>query len=92
MIKPGDTYTIKDNDDIKKLIRQTDGTRLTEEQSKKLTELIHDKELHDCFDCEGCICEEYCKEQDKIDFPDDYKRDKPLKHKNKPDNLIGFQA
>lgn len=52
----------------------------------------NDKELHDCFDCEGCICEEYCKEQDKIDFPDDYKRDKPLKHKNKPDDLIGFQA
>lgn len=27
-----------------------------------------DKELHDCFDCEGCVCEEYCKEQEKLDF------------------------
>ena len=85
MIKPGDTYTIKDNEDIKKFIRQTDGTRLTEEQSNKIIDLIQEKELHDCFDCEGCICEEYCKEQDKIDFPDDYKSDKP-------DDLIGFQA
>ena len=27
-------------------------------------------DLHDCFDCEGCISEEYCKEQDKLDFPE----------------------
>ncbi len=33
---------------------------------------MSDKELHDCFDCEGCICEEYCKEQDKINFPENY--------------------
>lgn len=32
------------------------------------------KELHDCFDCEDCICEEYCKEQDELNFPDDYKK------------------
>jgi len=25
-------------------------------------EFIKEKELHDCFDCEGCICEEVCKE------------------------------
>lgn len=26
-----------------------------------------EKTLHDCLDCEGCICEEYCKadEEDK---------------------------
>lgn len=71
MINPGDTYIItKDNNDIEKFIKQTDGTRLSEEQSKKLIELLQEeKELHDCFDCEGCICEEYCKEQEKINFP-----------------------
>lgn len=74
MIKPGDVYIItKDNNNIEKFIKQTDGTRLSEEQSKKLTELIHEKELHDCLDCEGCICEEYCKEQEKINFPKETK-------------------
>ena len=24
-----------------------------------------EKELHDCFDCKGCICEEYCAEEEK---------------------------
>lgn len=69
MIKPGDTYTIKNNEDIKKFIRQTDGFRLSEEQSNKIIDLIQEKELHDCLDCEGCLCEEYCKEQEKINFP-----------------------
>lgn len=23
------------------------------------------KTLHDCFDCKGCICEEYCAEEEK---------------------------
>ena len=70
MIKPGDTYTItQDNDDIKKLIRQTNGTRLSEEQSNKIINLIQEKELHDYLDCEGCLCEEYCKEQEKTNFP-----------------------
>lgn len=63
MIKPGDTCKItKDSvEGIKRLIKQTDGLRLSEKQIK---------ELHDCFDCEDCICEEYCKEQDKLDFPE----------------------
>ena len=71
MIKPGDTYIItKDNNDIENFIKQIDGTRLSEEQSKKLIELIQQNdELHSCFDCEGCICEEYCKEQEKLNFP-----------------------
>lgn len=25
-------------------------------------------ELHDCLDCEGCICEEVCKEQEEKYF------------------------
>jgi hypothetical protein len=35
-------------------------------------------ELHDCFDCEGCICEEYCKEQDKLDFPEYYAQEENM--------------
>ena len=27
-----------------------------------------EKELHDCFDCEGCICEEVCKEYEEEEF------------------------
>jgi hypothetical protein len=74
MINPGDTYIItKNNDYIEEFIKQTDGLRLSEQQSKKLIEFLQqDKELHDCLDCEGCICEDYCKEQDKLDFPKDY--------------------
>lgn len=30
---------------------------------------INDKELHDCFDCEGCICEELCKKYEEDNFP-----------------------
>lgn len=26
------------------------------------------KELHDCLDCEGCICEDFCKEQEEEYF------------------------
>lgn len=26
------------------------------------------KELHDCLDCEGCICEDFCKEQEERYF------------------------
>lgn len=25
-------------------------------------------ELHDCCNCEGCICEDICREEDKIYF------------------------
>lgn len=64
MIKPGDTYKITNTEDIKIFIKQTDGLRLSEQQVK---------ELHDCFDCEGCICEEHCKEQDKLNFPKETK-------------------
>ena len=24
-----------------------------------------EKTLHDCCDCEGCICEDWCEEEDK---------------------------
>ena len=61
MIKPGDTYKITNIEDIKIFIKQTDGLRLSEHRIK---------ELHDCFNCEACISEEYCKEQDKLDFPE----------------------
>lgn len=27
-----------------------------------------EKELHDCFDCEGCICEELCKKYEDEHF------------------------
>lgn len=27
-----------------------------------------DKELHDCFDCKGCICEEVCKKYEEEEF------------------------
>lgn len=71
MINPGDTYKITNIEDINIFIKQTDGLRLSEEQIEKLTKSIQQsKELHDCFDCEGCISEEYCKEQDKLDFPE----------------------
>lgn len=73
MIKPGDTYKITNIEDINILIKQTDGLRLSEEQSKKLIDAMQEKELHDCFNCKGCICEEYCKEQDKLDFPEEVK-------------------
>lgn len=26
------------------------------------------KTLHDCFDCKGCICEEYCAEEEEKHF------------------------
>jgi len=26
------------------------------------------KELHDCLDCEGCICEEVCKKYEEEEF------------------------
>lgn len=26
------------------------------------------KELKDCFDCEGCLCEDFCKEQEEEYF------------------------
>lgn len=26
------------------------------------------KELHDCLDCKGCICEDFCKEQEEKYF------------------------
>ena len=69
MIKPDDTYLMtKDNNDIEKLIKQTNGTRLSEEQSKKLIELIQQNN-DSCFDYEGYICKEHCKEQEKLNFP-----------------------
>lgn len=30
--------------------------------------LDKDKELHDCLDCEGCICEEVCKKHEEEYF------------------------
>jgi hypothetical protein len=30
------------------------------------------KELHECLDCEGCICEEFCREQDEKNFLEQY--------------------
>ena len=27
-----------------------------------------EKELHDCFDCKGCICEDVCKEYEEKEF------------------------
>lgn len=27
-----------------------------------------DKALHDCLDCEGCICEEFCKSDEEKTF------------------------
>ena len=30
---------------------------------------MHDERvMHDCLDCEGCICEEWCEEEDEKEF------------------------
>jgi len=28
-----------------------------------------EKELHDCFDCKGCLCEDICKKYEEEAFP-----------------------
>lgn len=35
-----------------------------------------EKELHDCLDCKGCICEEYCAEQEEKYFDKKVKKAK----------------
>ena len=34
----------------------------------KTPEWDTNKELHDCFDCKGCICEEVCKKYEEEEF------------------------
>lgn len=34
----------------------------------KKTKVIDVKEVHDCLDCEGCLCEDFCKEQEEEYF------------------------
>jgi len=36
--------------------------------SKKIPFGEEPKELHDCLDCEGCICEDFCREEDEKYF------------------------